>query len=223
VFAALTGGGIVWADGGDPDPQVPLVHACLYTGGRPNVEIVGANNACPAGTTPVHWPGGGGAVAGPDPEPEPQPEPPTPESSNPPPKVNKKLYKPLNLKVNKTTLVSETVGPEPPALQRELTVSCPPSNPYAIQGYGEALDGPPPETHSTHPEWKSGKYFDSGPVLSHAVGMHAWRVVYEGGVRAWTKLGPYEPFIFPPEPTTWTLKVTVECSKVGKPKKKVGK
>ena len=54
-IGALATGGIVLADGGDPN----LVHACLIDGsgadGRPNTIILGPNDACPGGTTPKHW------------------------------------------------------------------------------------------------------------------------------------------------------------------------
>ncbi len=64
IFSGLTT--IVSAHGGDES----LVHACVRQPSRniliPNVRIVGANDGCLRGETPLDWPltGGGGAATG---------------------------------------------------------------------------------------------------------------------------------------------------------------
>jgi len=47
------GSAIVLADGGDPT----LIHACrTATTTGPNLIMVNADQGCPGGSTPVHWP-----------------------------------------------------------------------------------------------------------------------------------------------------------------------
>jgi hypothetical protein len=65
LAGAALGGGVVYADGGDPSQ----VHACVNSTdeGRPNVIIVDPNDGCPSGYSPRHW-----SIQGPKGDPGPQ-------------------------------------------------------------------------------------------------------------------------------------------------------
>ncbi|MGH2684135.1 MAG: hypothetical protein ACRDJP_01545 [Actinomycetota bacterium] len=197
VVATLTGGTAVSADGGDET----LIHACIHTTAAatdPNTRIVEPDEECPVDEwTPLHWPAGteqlSDLLQGDTPSPE--------EIPPPPPKLRKKLYKPLGVKTNNTKVVTGTDGPEPKVSSRSLTVSCPASHPFVLWGSSKAIPVPPRKINTT-------------VVSSAAVGWHAWAVTRNGwGISA-------SPF-FAPVTIPWTLEVTVECAKVAKPKETI--
>ena len=53
LLMSVGGVGVVSADGGQTD----LIHACVLAEGGPNLRIMGANDDCDPGTTPLHWSG----------------------------------------------------------------------------------------------------------------------------------------------------------------------
>jgi hypothetical protein len=176
---------IVSADGGDTS----LIHACLLpdAGTEANVVIIGANESCSGGTTPLHWP----SVNQPDVD-SPELRPLTKGAVQPSGKVFKRLYQLLGIRVNKTKLVTETLGPFE-SIDKELTVSCPGTHPFVLSGQSSVVE----------PALQPGT-----PLLGHAVGLHAWRAAH-------ATLGKSPGLGVNVE--SWTLRVDVLCAKVAKP------
>lgn len=185
VFAIGTPA-IVSADGG----QTELIHACLLPDAvGPNVMIVGPNESCPGGNSPLHWP----ATTENQPEVEsPEIPPPSEQSTQAPPKVKKKLYGPAGIRLQKTKTVSKTLGPSQD-FTKDLTVSCTASHPYAVTGYSEVLE----------PQYEGKTY------LSHAVAWHAWRAVQQG-----YQLNCFLNIKCVAVQVPWTMKLTVTCAMV---------
>jgi hypothetical protein len=187
---------IVSADGG----QTGLIHACLLpdAGTGPNIVIIGADETCPPGTPSLHWAVGVRELTLDSTFESPEILPVTEVPVRPPPKVNKKLYKPLGIQLSKRKVVTETLGPSP-SIEKELTVSCPGSHPFVLSGTSSVVE----------PGYRPGK-----PILSSSVGLHAWHAVHQAW--QWKCLFPTQQACFGgwhKSPVMWTLKVSVLCAK----------
>jgi hypothetical protein len=187
LLFALSTTTIVSADGG----QTNLIHACILPiedGG--NVRIIGANETCPESTTPLHWPAGEAAVENSEVAP-----PPT-KSVEPKPKVNKQVYKAIGINAQNTKTVFGKLGPSKDKM-KDLIVSCPASHPLALAGWSYATPSDPSEL--------VGYYVNDGAYISHAVGLHAWRIVHTFSRTTGN---------FSSGAVTWTLTVYVKCAKL---------
>jgi hypothetical protein len=203
LLFAMGGTTVVSADGGQPG----LVHACILPivdGG--NVRIVGANETCPDGSTPLHWPGESQEVLQ-APEEPPPPEP-GPGSATPTKKVSRNLYLGLGIKIKQTKTVTKSLGPEV-SVWKDLTVSCPGTHPFAVEGHVD-VNVHDPEGDSDPPLF-SGK--------SERVGWHAWRGVRNAYKTIYGFIDANGNKWFPAKaPVNWTLIVSVECAKLLKDK-----
>ena len=192
---ALAGGAAVWADGGDTTE----IHACLDPLpdiGASDVLVVEPDDPCPDGMTSIHWPAGTEAVVDDLEFPSSAPQAPPTAVLKPRGKVSKKLYRPLGIKINKTTKVKrkcESNGFVTSAVM-QCAVLCPGSHPYLVSGgiTGFATTAVPVVF------WK--QIIENAPV-----GDHAWYAM------AHVVVGPQQEV---------TMIVAATCAKVKIPKLK---
>jgi hypothetical protein len=192
VFAA--GSGVVLADGGDTS----LIHGCLQRQETaPNLIVVGPSDSCPSDTSAIHWPSA--AASQPPPGFQAGDSASALDAVPAPKKANKKLYKPLGIKLNDTETVTEVYTQDVPPdgdVDIEGGASCPPSNLYRVSGYDAFTPGLPAYWFP----WPLGN--SGGPV-----GEHGWFASRAGTA-------------FPGN--TAKLTVSVTCAKVKAPQGKQG-
>jgi hypothetical protein len=207
LLLTLSGSATVSADGGQQD----LIHACvlpIVDGG--NLKVVGANDACPDGSTPLHWAGPSLEPPG-ETAPPPEPDAPSGGSGAPSNKVSKRLYGTFGIKIKKTKSVTKTLGPSV-STWKELTVSCPGSAPFAVSGEADA------DLHE-----QGGVEVDHWSEVSSPVGWHAWNVKLRAYKTIYGFTAPNGAKLFPAQvETNWTLILTVECAKLAKGPTNVG-
>ena len=229
-LGAIAGGGIVWGDGGD----ATQVHACVDTSmgpDIPNVSIVGADTACPAGWTSNHW-----ARQGPAGAPGPQGPPGAPGDDGPPgtpgapgeegpqgppgslpvetlakllpggggsgaPPPSKRKLQGLTKTKRSMKVVKRTLGPNTVAT-KERTAVCPSTHPKAVFGGYETA--PAAKPYATPPVFYAMQ-------ANSKLGGNAWYA----RINRIVILVP-NPFADPstpkPEPSPWKLTVWVMCS-----------
>ena len=140
AIGVLAGGTFVWAHGGDTS----LVHGCVQpTGGQttPNVRIVGAGEACPAGWSAVDWsiagpagpagapgptgPPGGVGAAGPRGERGPE---------GPPPTIPELRPSVVRIGIPRQSIRHVSAASDRTAGGHSVTVRCPASHPLVLSG-----------------------------------------------------------------------------------------
>jgi len=183
---------VVSADGGQTD----LIHACILADGPANLRIVGANEACDPGTTPLHW---SGESFEPDEviPPPPAPEDPAAGTEKPKPKVQKKLYATFGVKAGKLKNVKKTLGPSV-STWKEMTVSCPASHPLA---FSVKTDWVIHDPGGLPDPWS--EYVKDAGWHAKTVRMRAYRI-HDPGVG----LPSFQVAV------NWTFHVTLSCAKL---------
>lgn len=195
LLVSLGGAGVVSADGGQTD----LIHACILAEGGANLRIVGPNDTCDPGTTPLHW---SGESFEPDEviPPPPAPDDPSKGSAKPSRKVKERFYATLGIKSGKLKTVTKSIGPKRTQWQ-SVTVSCPASHPFALSTKSSWVIHDP---EGKIDPW-SEKIFDVG-WHAKTVYLRAYKIFSESGLPAIQVT------------VNWTLTAKLTCAKFATPK-----